>query len=53
MGEELELVRITMDVPEAHLAVLQREADKQHRSRKDQMEYIIESWVEDHSREKR
>ncbi len=53
MGSELELVRITVDIPEEHLAILQREAEKQHRSRKDQLEYIIESWVENHSREKR
>jgi len=52
MGSELELVRITVDIPEEHLAILQREAEKQHRSRKDQLEYIIESWVENHSREK-
>ena len=52
MGSELELVRITVDIPEEHLAILQREAEKQHRSRKDQLEYIIESWVETQLREK-
>ena len=49
----MELVRVTIDLAEEELEVLQREADKQHRSRKDQIEYIVESWVEDHSREKR
>jgi len=44
---------VTIDLSVEELEVLQREADKQHRPRKDQIEYIVERWVEDHSREKR
>ena len=49
----MELVRITIELPREHLSVLEREAEKQHRSRKDQLEFIVESWVENRSREKR
>ena len=43
-------VRVTVDISQDEEKIIVEEADRQRRTRKDQLEYIIEKWCDERRR---